>query len=84
VGEKHWKAFLKDRALHVDKLLRLVHTNVWGLGKTASLGGARYFVFFIDYFFLKSFIYILKSKSRVFFKVQRFTSLHRKPDLRKN
>jgi hypothetical protein len=44
VGKKqHWKAFLKDEELHADKLLGLVHTNVWGLAKTPSFGGERYF-----------------------------------------
>ncbi len=60
--KQHWKAFSKDEALHANKLLGLVDTDVWGLAKTPSFGGERYFVCFTDNVFGKSFIYILKSK----------------------
>jgi hypothetical protein len=70
--KQHQKAFLKDEALHVDKLLGLVHTNVWGLAKTPSFEGARYFVFFTYDFFHKSFIYILKTKGKCFSKFKDF------------
>jgi hypothetical protein len=44
--KQHQKTFSKEEALHADKLLDLVHTDVWGLAKTPAFGGERYFVFF--------------------------------------
>jgi hypothetical protein len=66
--KQHGKAFSKDKALHADKLLDLVHTDVWGLAKNPPFGGERSFVSFRDDFFGKSFIYILKSKEEHFSK----------------
>ena len=50
-------------------LLDLIHTDVWGPSPVASVGGARYYVTFIDGFSRKLWIYFLKHKSEVF---QRF------------
>lgn len=48
--------------------MKLVQPNVWGLAKTPSFGGARYFVFFTHDFFRKSFI----SKGECFSKFKDF------------
>jgi len=70
--KQHGKAFSKDEALHANKLLGLVHTDVWRLAKTPSFGGERYLVSFPFEFFGKSFIYILKSKGECFSKFKDF------------
>ena len=49
-------------------LLDLVHTDVWGPSPVASVGGARYYVTFIDDFSRKLWVYFLKQKSEVFQK----------------
>jgi len=69
--KQHQKTFSKDEALNANKL-GLLHTNVWGLAKTPSFGATRYFVFFTDDFFHKSFIYILKNKGKCFSKFKDF------------
>jgi transposase InsO family protein len=73
--KQHRKAFTEHEALHANKLLGLVHINVWGLAKTPSFGGERYFVSFIADFFGKSFIYILKSKKECFSKFKDFQAV---------
>jgi len=60
------------RQLKTQKL-ELVHSDVWGPAPVASMGGARYYVTFIDDSTRKVWIYFLKHKSDVFetFKVWR-------------
>jgi hypothetical protein len=83
-GKQHKETFLKKGRSCVEKLLELIHTNVWGPTKTPSFGRARYFVFFIDAYSRKSFIYILKSKGKCFFKIPRVQSTCRKTDWKKD
>ena len=47
-------------------VLDYVHPDVWGPSPFPSLGGARYFVSFIDDFSRKVWAYFLKSKSKNF------------------
>ena len=49
-------------------LLDLIYTDVWGPSPVASVGGARYYVTFIDDFSRKLWVYFLKHKSEVFQK----------------
>ena len=49
-------------------LLDLIHTDVWGPSPVASIGGARYYVTFIDDFSRKVWTFFLKHKSEVFQK----------------
>lgn len=49
-------------------LLGLIHADVCGPFGTQSLGGARYFLTFIDDKSRKMFVYFLKSKDEVFEK----------------
>jgi transposase InsO family protein len=51
-------------------LLRLVHSNIWGLIKVPSSRRAKYFVTFIDDYFGKVFCYFLKNKKIYFMKFQ--------------
>ena len=41
-------------------LLDLIHTDVWGPSPVASIGGARYYVTFIDDFSRRFWVYFLK------------------------
>jgi len=47
-------------------LLDLIHTDVSGPPLVASIGGARYYITFIDDFSRKIWVYFLKQKSEVF------------------
>ena len=49
-------------------VLEYMHPDVWGPAPVESLGGARYFVTFIDDFSRKVWVFFLKHKSEVFEK----------------
>lgn len=63
------------RGSRAQAILELVHTDVCGPMENASIGGAKYFVTFIDDFSRKVYVYIIKSKSDVFEKFKIFKSL---------
>ena len=44
----------------------MILSNVWGLAKTTSMGGCRYYVTFIDDHTKKVWVYFMKEKSEVF------------------
>ncbi len=58
-----------------SKLLELVHSDVCGLMKATSRGGARYFITFIDDFSKKTHVYLLKTKGEVFDKFKEYKAL---------
>ena len=60
----------KEATFHATIILQLVHSDVCGPFRTTSLGGARYFVTFIDDFSRKTWIYFLTHKSQVLSKFQ--------------
>ncbi|KAL8162078.1 LOW QUALITY PROTEIN: hypothetical protein V2J09_013567 [Rumex salicifolius] len=56
---------------HTTKgLLDSAHSDVWGPTRERSLGGARYFVIFIDDYSRKVWVYFMKHKYEVFGKVK--------------
>ena len=55
----------KGRALREQKL-ELVHTDLWGPSPVTSLGGAAYYMTFIDDSTRKVWVYFLKHKDEVF------------------
>jgi hypothetical protein len=60
---KHQRTyFLKDKVTRASKLLELMHSDVCGLMKTTSRGGAQYFVTFMDDFSRNIHVYFLKGK----------------------
>lgn len=71
-GKHYREAFPKEGASRANKLLGLIHTDVWGLTKSPSFGGAKYFVSFTDDFSRKSFLYILKSKGECLSRFKEF------------
>jgi len=74
-GKHQRTSFPKDGATRVSQLLAIVHTDVCGLMKTTSHGGARYFVTFIDDFSRKTHVYLLKAKGEAFEKFKQYKVL---------
>jgi len=66
----HVKQNREEFPLHKDKrqreILELIHTDVCGPMKTSSLGGACYFLNFVDDRFRYSWVYFIRNKSDVF------------------
>ena len=56
-------------------MLDLIHTDVWGPSLVASIGGARYYVTFIDDFSRKVWTFFLKHKSEVFQKFKEWKAM---------
>ena len=76
-GKKEKGAFPHDR--HVSKnVLELVHSDIWDLAKTASMGGCRFYVTFIDDHTGKVWVYFMKEKSEVFTHFQNFKAMAKK------
>jgi len=73
---KHQRTSIpKDETTRASKLLELVHSDLCGLMKTTSRGGARYFVTFIDDFSRKNSSYLLRAKGKVFDKFKEYKAL---------
>ena len=64
----------KVATFQATKILQLVHSDVCGPFRTNSLGGARYFVTFIDDFSRKTWVYFLTNKDQVLTKFQHLVS----------
>ncbi|KAK8938897.1 hypothetical protein KSP39_PZI010824 [Platanthera zijinensis] len=74
LGKQHRVKFVTSTQ-RSKQALEYIHSDVWGSAPEPSLGGARYFVTFIDDFSRKVWIYFLKHKFEVFekFKVWKTT-----------
>ena len=57
----------KKESFKSSYTLQLVHSDVWGPTKEASIGGNKYYVTFIDDYTRKTWIYFMKNKSDVFY-----------------
>jgi hypothetical protein len=76
IEDKHQRtSFPKHGAVRASKLLEIMHTNVCGLMKTTSCGGAQYIVTFINDFSRKTHVYFLKAKGEVFDKFKAYKVL---------
>ena len=72
-GKQHQHLFPKER--NVSKgLLDVVHSDVWGPAQTATFGGCRYYVTFIDDFSRYTWIFPMRMKREVFTNFQKFKS----------
>ena len=78
MGKQHRHSFPKDGAIHATKVLELVHTDVCGPMKNMSLGGARYFLTFINDFSRRMWVYPFKAKSECFERFMEFKALAEK------
>ncbi|KAL5827881.1 hypothetical protein ACOSQ3_019732 [Xanthoceras sorbifolium] len=71
--EKQFRnTFPKQSDSRAKKPFELVHTDVCGSIKPSSLGSSNYFLFFIDDFSRKTWVYFLKQKSEVFGVFKKF------------
>jgi transposase InsO family protein len=74
-GKQARKPFPNDGATRATKVLEIVHSDVCGPMKTTSMGGARYFLTFIDDFSRKVWVLVLKCKSEVFERFKAWKAL---------
>lgn len=73
---KHTRTKLQKQTSHqTSRILELVHSDVCGPFRTTSLGGARYFVSFIDDFSRHTWLYFISQKSQVLSKFKNFVTL---------
>ena len=63
-GKQNMKPFLKSTWRSTQKL-QLIYTDVSNPLRTPSLKGSRYYILFIDDFTRMSWIFFMKSKSKV-------------------
>lgn len=68
----HVLSFPKESTTQSTELLEIVHSDVCGPFREKSVGGAKYFVTFIDDKSRMIFVYFLKNKSEVFEKFKMF------------
>ena len=66
LGKQKKVSFLKTSKTPKAEKLELVHTDLWGPSRVASLGGLRYYITFIDDSSKKVWVYFLKNESDVF------------------
>ena len=71
-GKGHRIPIPRKSATDTFQLLELVHSDVGRPLETSSLGGARYFVTFIEDFSKWTFVYTIKQKSETFACFKKF------------
>ena len=74
-GKQKKVSFRKGGKAPKEEKLALVHSDVWGPSPVTSLGGAQYYVTFIDDSTRKTWVYFLKHKSEVFKKFQEWKAM---------
>lgn len=62
-GKMHRRSFHKGSLWRAKEKLELVHTNLCGPMRTASLSGNKYFILFVDDLTRMTWVYFLSSKS---------------------
>uniref|UniRef100_A0AAV1UA25 Integrase catalytic domain-containing protein n=1 Tax=Peronospora matthiolae TaxID=2874970 RepID=A0AAV1UA25_9STRA len=65
LGKQTRVSFMPKSPESAKKMLEVIHSGVCGPMQTASLGGSRYFVTFIDEYSHFSVVFLLKNKSKV-------------------
>lgn len=76
-GKQTRKSFISEGSRAKD-LLELIHSDVCGPISPQSIGGAKYFVTFIDDYSKKVFVYTMKAKSEVYSKVVNYKNFAEK------
>ena len=70
---KHTRVLFPKRLNNRAKShFELVHTDVWGLCRTASTLGFQYFVTFIDNYFRFTWLFLMKNRVELFSIFQKF------------
>ena len=72
---KHNRVKFPSGATRAKGILELIHSDVFGPVPVPSLGGAIYYVSFIDDFSRNTRLYFLKKKSEVFSKFKEYKAL---------
>ena len=72
IGKQFRMSFPEESNARAKKPLELIHADVCGPIKPSSLGKNNYFLFFIDDFSRKTWVYFLKQKSYVFSAFKKF------------
>ena len=62
-------------ATRANKILELIHSDVFGLVPIPSVGGYMYYVIFIYDLSRNTWLYLLRKKSKVFIKFKEYTAL---------
>jgi len=65
----------KNTGTRAPELLQLIHSDLCGPMETSSIGGARYYVTFLDDYSRKVSVYFMKNKSETLEKFKEFKSL---------
>lgn len=75
LGKQRQSPFDEAKASGAQRVLQLVHVDVYGPMNTASVTGARYFLMFVNDFSRKMWVCFLKLKSEVFNEFEKFKAL---------
>jgi transposase InsO family protein len=73
-GKKNWVIFPYGTK-RVERILQLVHNDVFGPALVPSLGKSMYYVSFIDDFSRNTWIYFLRKKYEFFYRIKEFKAL---------
>ena len=73
--KQHQLSFPTERTRRATNPLEIVHSDVCGPMRTTSMGGAKYFVTFIDNFSRKVWLYVLKAKDKCFIRFKKLKAL---------
>ena len=66
LGKHHRDSFEKRASWHASTPLQLVHSDLCGPLPTISISSFKYFLTFIDYYSIHTWVYFLKLKRKVF------------------
>jgi transposase InsO family protein len=64
-GKQSRSKHKKNDRIRTAAIGEIVHTDLWGPMEPLSLGGAKYYLSFVDDFSRKSFVFFIKKKSQV-------------------
>ncbi|MCO5551421.1 hypothetical protein L7F22_004924 [Adiantum nelumboides] len=73
-GKQQRRRFKKS-TYRARQPLELIHSDVWGPSQTTFMGGAHYFLTFVDDMSRKVWVYFLKNKSEVFSYFKQFKAM---------
>lgn len=74
-GKQTRSSFPRNKTPRSNRILELVHTDVWGPLKTTAYDGSRFFVTFTDDYSRASMVYFMQRKSEVFEKLKEFVAM---------
>ena len=73
-GKQHRESSTKSQNVRAEAPLALVHSDICGPIRPASIGDKNYVVTFIDDYSRKTWVYLLVAKSDVLFALKSFQS----------